>query len=452
MSPSYQKGKTIAAVATAPGEAAIAIVRISGNEAFSIAEKIFSKSLSSHPTHTAHYGKILHENGEVIDTVLVLILRAPKSYSGEDTVEIFCHGGSIVTRRVLERVVRAGAHPAEPGEFSLKAFRNGKIDLAQAEAVQELISAKNDLALKAAEKQLEGALSKKIASFQTDLTRIAAILEAWVDFPEEDLAFAPFEEILSDLSEITRRMELLASTFHEGKILKEGLTLCLTGTPNVGKSSLMNALLGKDRAIVTEIAGTTRDLLEEDIFLSGLHFRLIDTAGIRNTSEIVEKEGIRRSKKAIDEADLILLVLDASRDLAPEDQELIDLAPKEKSLLIWNKIDVRKPPKKIEGEHLISAKEGIGLTELKEKIGHLIWKKGPPSQEEVFLTKARHHEALTRAILACQDVILGLKQNASPEFVADDCRRALQELSTIIGTDVTEDILTSIFSQFCLGK
>lgn len=444
---------TIAAIATAPGDAAISIVRISGKETFEVANRVFSSDISDYQSHTAHYGKILAENDDVIDTVLLLIMRAPKTYTGEDSVEIFCHGGSIITKKVLERVLQAGARMAQPGEFSLKAFLNGKIDLAQAEAIQELIGAQNELALNAAEMQLEGALSKEIASYQKRLVEIAAILEAWVDFPEEDLAFAPMEEILLDLSTLTQKMEKLHSTFHEGKILKEGLTLCLAGLPNVGKSSLMNALLGKDRAIVTEIAGTTRDLLEEDLYLAGLHFRLIDTAGLRNTTEVVEKEGIRRSKLAMEKADLILFLLDAVKGISKEEEELLTYLPKEKSLVIWNKVDLGMPKEKIHFEPIfLSAKEKTGLDDLKSRIHSLIWKKGPPSKGEIVLTQARHKEALHSAIQFCKIVETGLKQAQSPEFLCIDIRQALESLAKIIGTNVTEDILTMIFSKFCLGK
>lgn len=442
---------TIAAIATAPGEGAIAVIRISGQRAFDIAEHIFSRSIKNFKTHTAHYGNILKADGTILDGVLLLVMKGPNSYTGEDSVEISCHGGQLVTRRVLERIFEAGARPAQPGEFSLRAYLNGKIDLAQAEAVQELIAAKSELALENAEKQLEGALSAKIKTFQKDLTEVAAILEAWVDFPEEGLEFATMEEIIAKLESICLQMEKLQSTFHDGKALHDGLSLCLLGSPNVGKSSLMNALLGKDRAIVTEIAGTTRDLLEEDLRLGQLHFKLIDTAGIRDTTEIVEKEGIRRSQKAMQEADLILLLLDASRPMDQTDRELTQIAPKEKTIIIWNKIDIQKPAEAISAVQ-ISAKEKIGLEELKAAIEKIIWKKGPPSKEEVLITKLRHHQALTNAIHACRSVIDGLKSGISAEFVAADTRAALGELGKIIGTNVTEDILTSIFSKFCLGK
>ena len=448
------KETTIAAIATPPGEGAISVIRISGPEAIAMAQKIFSRPLSPHPSHTAIYGKILDKEGKSIDAVLLTIMRSPRSYTGEDSIEISCHGGSLVTKRVLKRVFEAGATPAKPGEFSLRAYLNGKIDLAQAEAVQQLIHAKNELAMQTAEKQLEGALSKLITSFQKELTEIAAILEAWVDFPEEGLEFATTEEIIQNLEKVCARMEHLHATFHQGKVLHEGISLCLLGSPNVGKSSLMNALLGFDRAIVTDIAGTTRDLLEEDFKLGNLHFRLIDTAGIRNTEETIEQEGIRRSQKAMQQADLVLLLLDASKPISSNDQELLRTVPKAKTLLVWNKIDIKQPaaPVSWHSSVEVSAKERIGLERLGSAIETMIWEKGPPSKEEVTITQLRHHTALQNAITYCRAVISGLKENISPEFMTSDLRSSLTELGTIIGTNVTEDILSAIFSKFCLGK
>jgi len=442
---------TIAAIATAPGVGAIAVIRISGPRAFAVAGKIFSRPIQNFKTHTAHYGHVLKADGTPLDSVLLLIMKGPNSYTGEDSVEISCHGGQLVTRRVLERIYEEGARPAQPGEFSLRAVLNGKLDLAQAEAVQELIAAKSELALENAEKQLEGVLSGLISAFQKELTEMAAILEAWVDFPEEGLEFTSMEEILATLETLCQKMQKLQKTFHDGKALHEGLSLCLLGSPNVGKSSLMNALLGKERAIVTEIPGTTRDLLEEDLHLGPLHFKLVDTAGIRETEEIVEKEGIRRSQTAMKEADLILLLLDASRPLENQDLQLLANAPKEKTLVVWNKIDLGKPSLDIPSIQ-ISARERMGLDELKAAIDRIIWKEGPPSKEEVLITKLRHHQALTNAIAFCQAVIAGLKSGISAEFVASDMRATLNELGTIIGTNVTEDILSAIFSKFCLGK
>lgn len=451
----YQKGETIAAIATPPGEGGVAVIRISGDNALDIADKIFSGPIRSYKTHTAHFGKILDSDGNVVDEVLVLVMISPRSYTGEDTVEIQCHGGSLISRKVLDVALKAGARAAGPGEFTFKAFINGKLDLAQAEAVQQLISAKNDLSLQMAEQQLQGKISKQVFAFQKKLTDIAAILEAWVDFPEEDLEFASMDEVVTALNEIKNQIEKLAMTFHDGKIASHGISLCLAGPPNAGKSSLMNALLCKDRAIVTEIAGTTRDLLEEEMKLGDLHFRLIDTAGIRDTNEVVEKEGIRRSKEAMRQSDLILLVLDASREICQESRALIASAPPEKTLLVWNKIDL--PDTTILSTHFlfsasISAKEGTGLEDLRHQIDKMIWHKGPPAKDEIVITSLRHKQALTNAIHAMQTLIDGLKNGVSPEFVSSDMRKVLSELGMIIGTNITEDILSAIFSKFCIGK
>jgi len=450
----YIPGETIAAVATPPGEGGVAIIRISGLAAISIAEKIFSGQVSSYKTHTAQFGKILDKEGNTVDEVLLLLMRAPKSYTGEDTVEIHCHGGSLVTRQVLDVVLEAGARAAGPGEFTLKAFLNNKIDLAQAEAVQSLIGAKNTLAKNMAGQQLQGNLSKLITSFQKRLIDTTAILEAWVDFPEEDLAFASFEEVIHTLSTIKQEMEKLSATFHNGKIASHGITLCLSGPPNAGKSSLMNALLGKERAIVTAIPGTTRDLLEEDLRLGALHFRLIDTAGIRETEEIIEREGIRRSKEAMERADLILLVLDSTQPLSLEAQTLITSAPKGKTILVWNKVDLPHAPPPTDFSYVaqISAKEGAGIEELRAQIDRLLWQEGPPSKEEIILTSARHHQALSQGIESLGKVITGLKTGISAEFLASDMRHALTELGTILGMNITEEILSAIFSKFCIGK
>lgn len=450
----YQTNETIAAIATAPGEGPVAIIRISGKEAIAIADKIFSGPVTSFQSHTVHFGKILNHHQETIDEVLLVVMLAPRTYTGEDTIEIQCHGGSLITKQVLETVLQAGARAALPGEFTFRAFMNGKLDLAQAEAVQELISAKNNAALKAAEDQLEGALSKKIAEFQKELVDIAAILEAWVDFPEEGLEFASMEEVIASLESTLNKMELLSHTFHFGKMVHDGISLCLAGAPNVGKSSLMNLLLGKERAIVTAIAGTTRDTLEEELRLGGLHFRLTDTAGIRETEEVIEQEGIRRSLAAMEKADLILLVIDASRDLKEEDLALIEKAPKEKTILIWNKIDLphKIPSLSIEHHVSISAKSQLGMESLLQIIEKIVTKGKPLSKEEILITNIRHHEALISAIASCKNLIDGLKNGVSPEFLSSDMRQTLRELGMIIGTNIGEDILSAIFSKFCVGK
>jgi tRNA modification GTPase len=451
----YQPGETIAAIATPPGEGGVAIVRISGDDALAVAGKVFSGPVQSYKTHTAHFGKVIDANGNVVDEVLALVMLGTKSYTGEDTVEIHCHGGSLISRRVLDTVLSAGARAAQPGEFTFRAFIHGKIDLVQAEAVQQLIGAKSDLALQVAEQQLQGKLSQVIGSFQNRCIDIAAILEAWVDFPEEDLAFAPMSEVIDRLNGILQEMQQLRATFHNGKIATHGISLCLAGPPNAGKSSLMNALLGKERAIVTNIPGTTRDLIEEEIRLGQLHFRLIDTAGIRQTEEIIEREGIRRSKEAMSQADLILLVLDSSRGICPESKQLIADAPKEKTLFVWNKIDLPTSvpmPAGFAHAAAVSAKDGVGLDALRAHIDEMIWHSGPPSKEEVVVSNARHHQSLSNACAFLQAVIEGLQSNHSPEFVSIDMRNVLTEFGTIIGTNITEDIHTAIFSKFCIGK
>lgn len=434
---------TIAAIATPPGDGGIAIIRISGPKAIEIASKIFSGKVESYPTHTAHMGTI-----KDIDQVLLLVMLGKRSYTGEDTVEIHCHGGSFVSKRVLEAVLEAGARAAMPGEFTKRAFLNGKLDLAQAEAVQILIGSRNEKALQQAKEQLEGALSEKVAAFQKELTDLAAILEAWVDFPEEGLEFASMEEICSQLEALIQRMQRLVDTFHHGKILHEGITLCLVGRPNVGKSSLMNLLLGKDRAIVTPIPGTTRDVLEDHLRLFDLHIRLLDTAGMRDTEEVIEQEGIRRSKKAMQAADVVLCILDVTQQELPCD------LPKGKTVVIWNKIDLPHDglPALAYPTVCMSAKEKRGIEDLYSALRALIGKQDLSAQEEIVLTSQRHKEALQDAIGSASQVLLGLRLGASPEFLTLDMRSALMALGSILGTHITEDILTSIFSKFCIGK
>lgn len=451
----YQPGETIAAVATPPGEGGVAIIRISGKEALKVAAKIFSGPVHSYQTHTLHYGQVLNNRGEHVDDALLCVMLGKRSYTGEDTVEIHCHGGSLITRRVLETVLQAGARAALPGEFTFKAFVNGKIDLAQAEAVQELICAKNERALDAAEEQLGGSLSKKITAFQYELTQIAAILEAWVDFPEEGLEFATMEEICSQLEHSCFQLQQLADTFHNGRIVHDGISLCLIGSPNVGKSSLMNTLLDKERAIVSHIPGTTRDILEDHMRLNGLNFKLMDTAGIRSTTEVIEQEGIRRSKEAMQQANLILLVLDAAKGLDEQDVWLLGQMPADKAIVIWNKIDLPHDDLPIlTMPHVVklSAKQKTGIDLLRQTIDAVIWQHGPPSWEEVLITNVRHKESIVKAIEASRLVIQGLKNNVSPEFLTIDMRQALSELGKIIGTNISEDIISAIFSKFCIGK
>ncbi len=446
----YEKGQTIAAVATPPGVGGIAVVRIAGDRALEVADRIFSGPIKKYETHTVHFGKIIDRQGNIIDEGLAVVMKNPRSYTGEDTVEIHCHGGILITRKVLDVALNAGARAALPGEFTFKAFQNGRIDLTKAEAVQEVIASKSEMAWQAAENHLEGMLYEKISTFQKKLTEIAAILEAWVDFPEEGLEFATKEELSADLLDLHDKMVALQRTFYDGRVLKTGFSLCLIGAPNVGKSSLMNILTGKERAIVTNIPGTTRDILEEEVQIAGLNFQLIDTAGIRETDEVIEKEGVRRSEKAAKEADLVLVVYDVT------DPIHLDLKlPKKKTIAIWNKVDLDHGEKELlPYSHVVevSAKEGSGIEKLKEEIHKVIWDEGPPSKEEVIITSERHHQALGNAIDALQTVHDGLQTDLSPEFLVSDLRLALKELGMIIGMNITEEILSAIFSKFCVGK
>lgn len=447
--------ETIAAICTPPGIGGIAIIRITGKNALEIADQLFSGSVLSYQSHTCHFGTIFNNKKERIDDALLIVMHGKKSFTGQTTVEIQCHGGDFASHKILKATIQAGARLARPGEFSLRAFLNGKIDLTQAEAIQELIFAKNEQAFSLATKQLAGALSSKIKYFQKKLVKLAAILEAWVDFPEEGLEFTTPKILKEDLENIRNEIEILSATFEDGQKIHSGISLCIIGPPNAGKSSLMNSLLRQERAIVTPIPGTTRDLLEEDLLLKGVHFRLIDTAGIRKTRDKIEEEGIRRAIERMKAADGILLLLDASRSLNADDWECIKIAPPEKTLLVWNKTDLphsNLPAFSFPSTTHISAKEGKGLDLLSSAIGNLVWKQEGRSQEEVVIVSMRHKEFLEKTIHSCDAVIQGLDNGLSPEFLAFEMRMALKNLGGIIGMDLTEDILSSIFSQFCIGK
>ena len=449
-----RKSETIAALATPPGVSGIAIIRVSGPKAIDSVNALVITDLFQQETHSVVLKTLYDSSGKVLDRALILIMRAPRSFTGEDVVEIHCHGGILLARRILESLVQGGVRPADPGEFSFRAFLNGKMDLAQAEAIQDLIGAKNEEALRVAEDQLEGKLSRLILDFQKRATALAAILEAWVDFPEEDLGFCSFEEALSDLAALLRDVDALCLTFQSGKIIHQGISLCILGAPNVGKSSLMNAILGKDRAIVSPIAGTTRDTVEEDLHMRGLHYRIVDTAGIRETDELIEAEGVKRSRQFIGKADVILIVLDATR---PNDEQMLSLAhevPSQKSVIVWNKIDVAEKPLPYIREPFISvsAMTGEGVEAMFAVIENVVFGVGTPRRDEVMITNMRHQEALLRAKTALESVVIGIKNGLYPEFIALEMREALISFGRIIGTDITEDILNSIFSRFCIGK
>jgi len=447
-------------------------VRMSGKNSIKIAEKIFrgEKPLRETPSHRASYGEIVDsETGEVIDEVLLTLFLAPKSYTAEDLVEISCHGGQLVLTRVLEHALKCGARLAEPGEFTLRAFINGRIDLSQAEAVAEVIRAKTDLGLKLALRHLKGDLSEKINNYRDKLIEILARLEVEIDFPEEDIEPLDRDEVLKEIESIEKDLEHLLATYDEGKILREGLNVVIVGKPNVGKSSLLNALLKEDRAIVTPIPGTTRDIISELANLKGIPVRLVDTAGYRISKDTIELEGVRRTKIEMSEADLLLLVIDTSVEIDEEDLVLKRQLRQRKYLMVFNKIDIASPDlirkneerlkeRSIEdGEQSltvikVSALKGDGLERLKEMIVSASQVLQKDQTQGVLLSSLRHKDALIRAKRSLSLAKKSLKKNMSQEFVALDVKASLDVIGEVVGKTVTDDILNKIFSEFCIGK
>lgn len=451
---------TIAAIATPIGEGGIAVIRISGVRALEIADRVFQPDPkhpkpSEAPTHTVHHGQIV-DGKQVIDEVMLIVLRAPRSYTTEDTVEITTHGGMLVCGRVLEAVLKQKARLAKPGEFTKRAFMNGRIDLTQAEAIADIIRARTDSALAAASAQLQGRLMDEINSLYATLTETLAHIEAHLDFPDEDLKPDDREKILSTLENASRVVDKLILTAREGKILREGIRTAIVGKPNVGKSSLLNLLLGHERAIVSDMPGTTRDTIEEIANVSGIPLRIIDTAGIRSTKESIEEEGIRRSQKALDQAELVLLVVDGSEKLTSEDRELIERCRSRPFIVVINKIDIRQVVDKAYLGDLfstsISAKTGAGLEDLKRTITLHIWQgKTHESYHEIFVNM-RHRESLALCKHHLFETAKGLHQKRSFELVAADLRAAGEALAEVTGRHIDEDVLDKIFSTFCIGK
>ncbi|MFL0270254.1 tRNA uridine-5-carboxymethylaminomethyl(34) synthesis GTPase MnmE [Candidatus Clostridium radicumherbarum] len=454
---------TITAISTSIGEGGIGIVRISGKDALAIAVKIFKgnkdRNITDIKSYTMRYGYIIEiDTREIIDEVIISFMKGPKSFTAEDTIEINCHGGVIATNRVLQEAINAGARLAEPGEFTKRAFLNGRIDLSQAEAVIDIIRAKTELSMKSALAQAEGQISKEIKLVRNKLLEIIAHIEATVDFPEDDLEEATSEFTSKRLSNILSEIDNLLSSADEGKILREGLTTVIVGKPNVGKSSLLNSLLQEKRAIVTDVPGTTRDVIEEYMNLDGVPIKLTDTAGIRFTEDYVEKIGVERSKEKIKEADLIILMLDASRELDNEDLEIIDAIKESKYVVLLNKSDL---PNKINKSDLmllnskyileISAATGEGIDFLKDTIKQLFFK-GEVTSSSAIITNIRHKQALLNAKKSLCSAVEALKNTQAIDLASIDLRDAWSSLGEITGETVEEDILDKIFSEFCIGK
>lgn len=453
---------TIAAIATALGEGGIAIIRVSGDKSLHIVDKVFravnGKDMASMKPYTMRYGHVVDENNEVIDEVIVSFMKGPKSFTAEDTVEINCHGGVISTNRVLQAVIKAGARLADPGEFTKRAFLNGRIDLSQAEAVMDIISAKTELSMKSAMMQSEGRLSKEIERLRAEALNVLALIEYAVDFTEDDEE--PDETIpprvKAGIEGLINEVDTLIESADEGKLIREGLNIVIVGKPNVGKSSLMNILLNEKRAIVTDIAGTTRDVIEEYINLDGIPVRIIDTAGIRETEDVVEKIGVERSKEKINQADLVIFMLDTSRELDEEDREIINYIKDKKYLVLLNKVDLERKIdldelKDLENKIEISAKEALGIDRLKDEIKNLFFS-GKIDSESLIVTNTRHKQALYRAIENLNQGLNGMNRNEFLDLVSIYVTSALKALGEITGAEVEEDVVNKIFAEFCCGK
>ncbi len=452
---------TIAAIATPLGEGGIAVLRISGPQALEVADRLFvpvgahASPPSAAPTHTVHYGHVTRD-GRPLDEVLLTVLRAPRTFTREDTVEISCHGGVFLARQVLDAVFAAGARLAQPGEFTRRAFLNGRIDLTQAEAVADLIHARTELAVAAAHEQLAGSLSSRIRSQRDALLKTLAHVEAHIDFPDEDIAPDTHRQLLDRLDQALAGMEQLLATAREGQVLRRGIRAAILGRPNAGKSSLLNRLLGQDRAIVSPIEGTTRDTIEETANIRGIPVVFIDTAGLRDAADVLEEEGIRRTRAAASKAELVLHVLDASQPLADVDVSFLRQFADQPRILVLNKADlpsvVALPPEVSSPAVPVSCATGLGLEDLKTAIHQLVWSGRTGGGMHEVMINARHEDALRRGHASATRGTQALRDGLPLDLVAIDLRIALHALGEIVGETTTDDLLDVIFSEFCLGK
>ncbi len=456
---------TITAIATAPGEAGISIVRISGPSSIDILDKIFKSkkgiSIREFPQRRIVYGHIVdREKDKVVDEVLVAYMKAPYTYTKEDVVEINCHGGIVPTRNILGLILKNGVRMAEPGEFTKRAFLNGRIDLAQAEAVMDLISAKTDKGFDVAMSQLEGSLSKDVKGVRDVIIETLAHLHVSIDYTEEDIEEITYPELLENLGFARGQIEKLLGTTETGKIIREGLNTVIIGKPNVGKSSLLNALLRESRAIVTDVPGTTRDIIEEYLSIKGIPLKIIDTAGIRETEDLVERIGVERSKEFFNKADLIILVLDASQELTEEDREIIEHIEDKRAIVLLNKTDLPEKIKREELEELlidkkiirISILEGKGLEEIEEEIVSMVYGGAVKAKDTSFVTNVRHKNSLEKALKSIEEGIDAVNQNLPYDLIEVDIKDCYDALGEITGDTVDDDIVNRIFANFCLGK
>lgn len=455
------KDRTIAAIATPVGMGGIAVIRVSGNDAFEICNKVFygKTDLKNAQSHTVHYGYIIDKNGERVDEVLLTVMRAPKTYTREDVVEVSTHGGLVASRNVLKCILEAGAYPAEPGEFTKRAFLNGRIDLSQAEAVIDIINSKTTTAQKNALSQAGGTLSEEINQIRQLLVDLSASMQVLIDYPDEELEDVTIDDILSAVSIAEKRVKRLISSADNGKIMRDGIKTVIVGKPNVGKSSLLNLLAKEDRAIVTDIAGTTRDIIEESVNVDGVPLVLTDTAGIRATDDVVEKIGVEKSIKSIDEAQLVIVMLDLSAMPDESDKELLDKTRDKKRIIVVNKSDikndeVKEAVKKLAGDDIIemSAKTGEGARELSQKIKELYNIGELYKSDGAIVTNMRHISALSKAEEALLNAQNSIECGMPSDIVSIDIITAIDALGEITGAVVSEDIVNAIFHDFCVGK
>lgn len=449
--------KTIAAISTPMGHGGIGIVRVSGDDALNIINKVFvPKTKGQIKPYSLKFGNIVDESRKVLDQVLISFFKAPKTYTGEDICEVNCHGGLIVTKQILDLLLRNGASLAEPGEFTKRAFLNGKIDLTQAEAVIDLINSKSSKENSVSLKQLEGFLGERINDIKKDIIDLLVDIEANIDYPEYDIEEVRREKIVGVLENSIEKIERLESTFESGKILREGVNTAIIGKPNVGKSSLLNALLRENRAIVTEIAGTTRDTIEEYVTIKGIPLKLIDTAGIRDTEDVVEHIGIEKSKKAIEEAELVLLLLDATSEVSEEDKALIDMVQNKNHIMLINKIDAGNKISKesFEGGNVveISIKNGIGLNVLEDKIEEIFNIAKLETEDNLMITNSRHQSLILNAKNGIKNALNSVNMGIPLDMISIDIQEAIQRLGEITGEAVSEEVINGIFAKFCLGK
>lgn len=454
---------TIAAISTAMSASGIGIVRISGEDAMNVIAKIYRskngrKNIKEVKTHTIHYGYI-YDGDETVDEVLVMVMRGPKTYTGEDTVEIDCHGGVYAMKRVLETVLKNGAQVAEPGEFTKRAFLNGRLDLSQAEAVMDVIQAKSEVALKSSVEQLKGSVLRAVKEIRGKLLHHIAYIETALDDPEHFNLDGYPQELLEVAEDQKKKVQKLLKSADDGKMIQEGIRTVILGKPNAGKSSLLNFLVGEDRAIVTEIAGTTRDTLEEYISLHGISLRIIDTAGIRETEDVVEKIGVEKARQMAEKADLILYVVDSSQPLDENDQEIMELLRGRKSIVIYNKTDLASAVdmgslREKTGSQVIpvSVVEETGIEDLEKSIREMFFQGEISFDDEVYITNARHKTALEEAEKSLEMVTESIEAGMPEDFFSIDLMGAYEALGKILGESLGEDLVNEIFSKFCVGK